>query len=42
VAIADIDDPPFTPHWGLARESEPLAGPSSPGAAGSAPLQGCE
>jgi hypothetical protein len=23
VAIADIDDPPFTPDWGRARETEP-------------------
>ena len=37
VAIADIDDPPFTPGWGHAGESEPLAGPGRPGAAGSAP-----
>ena len=37
VAIADIDDPPFTPDWGHAGESEPLAGPGRPGAAGSAP-----
>jgi hypothetical protein len=37
VAIADIDDPPFTPDWGNAGESEPLADPGSPGAAGSAP-----
>jgi hypothetical protein len=28
VAIADIDDPPFTPDWGRAGESEP---PDSPG-----------
>jgi hypothetical protein len=37
VAIADIDDPPFTPGWGHAGESEPLAGPGRPGAAESAP-----
>lgn len=37
VAIADIDDPPVTFDRGHARESEPLAGRSSPGAAGSAP-----
>jgi hypothetical protein len=37
VAIADIDDPPFTPDWGNAGESEPLAGPGRPGAAGPAP-----
>ncbi len=37
VAIADIDDPPFTPEWGNAGESEPLAGPGRPGAARSAP-----
>ncbi len=37
VAIADIDDPPLTPDWGHAGESEPLAGPGRPGAAGSAP-----
>ena len=23
VAIADIDDPPFSPDWGRARESDP-------------------
>jgi hypothetical protein len=28
LAIADIDDPPFTPGWGRASESEP---PGSPG-----------
>jgi hypothetical protein len=37
VAIADIDDPPFTPDWGHAGESEPLAGPGRAGAPGSAP-----
>jgi hypothetical protein len=37
VAIADIDDPPFTPDWGNAGETEPLARPGSPGGAGSAP-----
>jgi hypothetical protein len=29
VAIADIDDPPFTPDWGRARESDPSATPGS-------------
>jgi hypothetical protein len=29
VAIADIDDPPFTPDWGRARESDPPAAPGS-------------
>jgi hypothetical protein len=29
VAIADIDDPPFTPDWGRARESDPPATPGS-------------
>ena len=37
VAIADIDDPPFTPGWGHAGESEPLAGPGRASAPGSAP-----
>jgi hypothetical protein len=34
VAIADIDDPPFTPDWGRAGQSEPPGGPGRPGAAG--------
>jgi hypothetical protein len=36
VAIADIDDPPFTPDWGRAGESEPPGahGTAGPGAAG--------
>ena len=29
VAIADIDDPPFTPDWGHARESDPSANQGS-------------
>lgn len=34
VAIADIDDPPFTPDWGRGGESKPAGGPGGPGAAG--------
>jgi hypothetical protein len=41
VAIADIDDPPFTPDWGRGGESKPpaAAGPDAagPDAAGPAP-----
>ena len=29
VAVADIDDPPFTPDWGHARESDPPANTGS-------------
>jgi hypothetical protein len=34
VAIADIDDPPFTPDWGRSGESRPAGGPGRPGASG--------
>ena len=37
VVIADIDDPPVALGRGQTCGSEPLAGPDSPGAAGSAP-----
>jgi hypothetical protein len=34
VAIADIDDPPFTPDWGRGGESKPPGAPGRPGVAG--------
>jgi hypothetical protein len=34
VAIADIDDPPFTPDWGRGGEFKPAGGPGRPGASG--------